>query len=67
MTAPCALPSAEVTIVLAVPGTVFSLSLSPALAIVNVVAVGIVSTSVFSLYVVSSGTKTCTLTSGCRL
>ncbi len=58
VTAPWAFPSAEVTIVRAVPGTVFELSSSPSLAIVNVVAVGTLNTSVFSSYVESSGTNT---------
>ena len=69
VTAPCALPSALVTIVLVVPVTLalaFVGSALSAFAYVNVVLLGTLKTTVFSLKVVSSLHNTCTFTPTCK-
>ena len=66
VTAPCALPSADVTIVLTVPTSeVATLSL-PTFEIVNVVVVGVLNTVPFTLNVVSTVVITCTVFPTCK-
>ena len=67
VTAPCALPSADVTTVLTVPASAVADLLVPGLAIVNVVVVGALNTIPFLVNVVSTVVITCTSFPGCKL